>query len=76
MNNYNYDIFLSDSSDDYPKYGDGIPLNTPTNKPQEELRWTPKEDEIGWREERQYLLRKWGPAAKQIKIKNLEKNIE
>lgn len=33
-NEYSYDKFLSDSSDDYPKYSDGIePLTSDNNKP-------------------------------------------
>ncbi len=31
MENYNYEIFLSDSSDDYPKYGD-VKENNSLNK--------------------------------------------
>ena len=33
-NEYSYDKFLSDSSDDYPKYSDGLePLTSNNNKP-------------------------------------------
>ena len=34
MDNYNYEIFLSDSSDDYPKYGD-VKENNSSNKPED-----------------------------------------
>ena len=49
---YDYNKFLSDSSDDYPKYGDN--LNVPRAK--------------DWRAERKYLQEKWGKSGSIINI--------
>jgi len=57
---YSYTKFLSDSSDDYPKYGDN--LNTPRVK--------------DWRAERQYLQEKWGKSGARVTLEEIQKKIE
>ena len=52
MSDYDYDEFLKDSSDDCPKYADGL---------------LPKKTK-DWRGEREYLRLKWGEQGRRIEV--------
>ena len=62
--NYNYNKFLSDSSDDYPKYGDNLNNSPITSQGFKD-----------WRAERKYLQEKWGKSGARVTVEEIQKKI-
>ena len=60
---YDYDKFLSDSSDDYPKYDEGLSQEQLDGVRESSFATQEPKD---WRAERKYLQEKWGKSGARI----------
>ena len=62
---YDYNEFLSDSSDDYPKYDEGLSQEQLDAVRESSFTTQGFKD---WRAERKYLQEKWGKSGERISI--------